>query len=393
MPFDIRPQKKYTLSEILNKSPQTTTLRAAPVNKKQASSRSLVLKTILAFIIGIAIAVFLFFLYLTSLLDNQLVYRNSPTPPTGSVRLAIPPSSQNFMANVAELLLRDDVVLRGETDGRINIALLGMAGEPNPAPHLTDTILIASIEPRRGKVSPVSIPRDLFVISGNETFARKINSLYQLGLIRAPDNPTKQLIGALEDLTGQSIHYTVLVDLQLVKEAVDALGGLTVDVSTRIYDPAFPGLNYSYQVFSLEPGVQELDGDTVVKYVRSRHSLLGDFDRTERQRQVTEALAAKIRDVHISQFPDYWNLLSAFRERVATNMSIAEMKRLYRLTKDIRSNDILTAALDNQPGAGLLASTHIETGGPVPAYALIPKNGYNEFDDIHAFFEHIFETF
>ncbi|KKU81607.1 MAG: Cell envelope-related function transcriptional attenuator common domain protein [Parcubacteria group bacterium GW2011_GWA2_47_8] len=348
MPFDIRPQKKYTLSEILNKSPQTTTLRAAPVNKKQASSRSLVLKTILAFIIGIAIAVFLFFLYLTSLLDNQLVYRNSPTPPTGSVRLAIPPSSQNFMANVAELLLRDDVVLR---------------------------------------------PRDLFVISGNETFARKINSLYQLGLIRAPDNPTKQLIGALEDLTGQSIHYTVLVDLQLVKEAVDALGGLTVDVSTRIYDPAFPGLNYSYQVFSLEPGVQELDGDTVVKYVRSRHSLLGDFDRTERQRQVTEALAAKIRDVHISQFPDYWNLLSAFRERVATNMSIAEMKRLYRLTKDIRSNDILTAALDNQPGAGLLASTHIETGGPVPAYALIPKNGYNEFDDIHAFFEHIFETF
>src|SRR3989344_3819737 len=106
MPFDIRPQKKYTLSEILNKSPQTTTLRAAPVNKKQASSRSLVLKTILAFIIGIAIAVFLFFLYLTSLLDNQLVYRNSPTPPTGSVRLAIPPSSQNFMANVAELLLR-----------------------------------------------------------------------------------------------------------------------------------------------------------------------------------------------------------------------------------------------------------------------------------------------
>ncbi len=71
----------------------------------------------------------------------------------------------------------DPTKLAGEGDGRINILLLGKGGVGHEAPDLTDTILVASIDPVQNEAALLSIPRDLYVKDkkGNST---KINALY-----------------------------------------------------------------------------------------------------------------------------------------------------------------------------------------------------------------------
>ena len=361
--------------------------------RKRPGRGRLVVKFILGMVIMFSAGAFGFFMYVVSLLNNQLVYRDGPDGGELQVVRLSAGKQQSLTANVASFFFGSDTTLIGEDEGRVNILLLGIPGPPHPAPNLTDTMIVASIDTVNEKLSLVSIPRDMFVISQGERGARKLNGLYNLGMIRTPEDPTRLIQDAIQELSGQKMHYTVLVNLGILESAVDALGGLTIDVSERIYDPAFPGLNYSYDPFTLEAGVQTLDGSTVIKYVRSRHSVRGDFDRTKRQRQVIQALSAHARDINVLQLPTYWDILTDFHDQVATNFNPPELKRLYVLTKNLTANSIKTASLDNHPGTGLLKSTHIDVGGPVEAYALLPKEGYNEYDRIHGYFHSIFQTF
>ena len=66
-------------------------------------------------------------------------------------------------------------------DGRINILLLGIAGEGKPGQYLTDTIIIASINTKTNQVSLLSLPRDMLAVIPEKNLQMKINSLYQYG--------------------------------------------------------------------------------------------------------------------------------------------------------------------------------------------------------------------
>ncbi len=260
-----------------------------------------------------------------------------------------------------------------ESSKRINALFLGMAGEGNNAPTLTDTLMVMSVNEKTKEGFLLSLPRDLLVkIPGNNTYT-KINALYQ-------ENGLDSVRTILNEITGLNFDYNIVIDLAGVKKIIDQVGGIDVFVENDIYDPAFPGPNNSYQSFTLKKGWQHLDGETALKYIRTRHDPTGDFARMNRQQKVLIALKEKISSLH-----PLWNLAIIFdiwktiKGHFQTNLSITNIKAFWKMAKDIDLEKIKFKALD--PTTELLIPDHAPLGDDV-AYILKPKAGLDNYQEI-----------
>ncbi|MEK7145861.1 MAG: LCP family protein, partial [Patescibacteria group bacterium] len=158
-------------------------------------------------------------------------------------------------------------------DTTVDVLLLGTNGA-----H-TDTIMIASINEEKKKISLVSIPRDLY-ING-----RRINEYYTYYGV-------DQLNRMVETVSGLEMDYYAKVDLEGFKQVVDILGGLDITVTKALYDGLYPNGKGGYESYSIEPGNYHMDGEEALKYSRSRHST-SDFDRASRQQIVVKAIKDK----------------------------------------------------------------------------------------------------
>ena len=124
-------------------------------------------------------------------------------------------------------------------------------------------------------------------INVKSDYYTKINSIYQ-------DNDVEAVKKIIKETTDLEIDYFIVFDLEGVKKLIDQFNGIDVFVENDIYDPRFPGSDDSYTTFQLEKGNQHLDGETALRYIRSRNQPGGDFARIERQQQVINILKDKI---------------------------------------------------------------------------------------------------
>lgn len=260
------------------------------------------------------------------------------------------------------------------TDGRINILLLGRAGEHYPGRNLTDTIMLASIDTKTHKVALLSFPRDLYAPIGQSEQYTKINAIYQIGL------DTKEGIGLLretiENISGIPIHYSVILDFDGFEKAIDALGGISVDVPRNLYDTRYPGKNYSYETFEIHQGWQKLDGATALKYVRERHDdPEGDFGRAKRQQQVMQATRDKVFSTGtFLNILTLSRLLDALGESVKTDLTPEEMEGFLLLIRTLDTKNITTSVIDAWKPESLLRVSHIPTPSG-NAFVLVPRTG------------------
>ncbi len=279
--------------------------------------------------------------------------------------------------------------LAGEDRGRINILFLGMAGEPNPSPYLTDTMLIASIETSSGKVAITSVPRDLYVKAPFAPYGARINSFYQYGLLNNSPDPEDLAISKTEQITGQKIDYWGALDLSAVVKIVDALGGIDIYVPEDLDDETFPGPNFSFAPFKIKAGFQHVDGTTAAKYARSRHTTNGDFDRINRQREVIEAVATKIKALNpVWNFPELLGIYQSLQGHFSTNLAPGDIKRLVDLLKNTDGKQVYGATISADPEIGLLKEENY-----YGAAVLIPKEGYEQYNKIKEFFKNVFSKF
>lgn len=284
-------------------------------------------------------------------------------------------------------------LLKGEGDGRINILLLGKGGGNHDGPDLTDTILVASIDPVNKNASLVSLPRDLWVTPGGGS-AGKINAVYANAkyhalYLNAQDKGGAEKAGikAIEDMTTQvlgiPINYYMMVDFQAFKQAVDAVGGVdlvvpeNLAVSEHLWDET-TGKNYYLNV---PAGPQHFDGTRALFFSRSRHtSARGDFDRTERQRIFIEALSQKIlsagtytNPVKISQ------LMSAFGDHISTDFSVKDALRLMNIAKGIGSDKVISVGLADPP------NVLVRTDTVGSASVVRPMAGFGDYSQIQSY--------
>lgn len=180
--------------------------------------------------------------------------------------------------------------------GHTNILLLGQGDAGHDGIDLTDTIMIASIDTKTMKSGVLfSLPRDLYFLSTDKMGKGRINSLYRdykIQLKREGLEEPEASAGAMHELgdeigraLGMDIHHIVKVDFIGFVQAVDAIGGIDIVVPETLVDTEYPGPDYTYETFSIEAGPQHIDGETALKYARSRHST-SDFDRSRDRKSV-----------------------------------------------------------------------------------------------------------
>ena len=199
-------------------------------------------------------------------------------------------------------------------DGRYNILLLGGDAGPDRDGLRPDSLSVVSIDADTGRVTMIGLPRDMRKVpfSADSPMAAlypdgyrkcdvsvcKLNSVYTEAELRHDDlYPNAAATGstpgieatkeAAEGVTGLTIQYYALIDMQGFADLIDALGGVKINVKERLPiggDEQLVGV-----VEWIEPGEQTLDGYHAQWYARSRHST-SDFDRMERQRELQSAI-------------------------------------------------------------------------------------------------------
>lgn len=272
--------------------------------------------------------------------------------------------------------------LGGELEGRINILLLGAAGEKKPGGNLTDTIMVMSVDTKNKKVALFSLPRDLYVqIPDTETYT-KINSLYPIGIKQ--QKGVDLVKKAVEKITGITLNYYVAIDFDGFIKVIDQIGGINVTSPRDIYDASYPGPNYSYETFSLSKGFHVFDGATALKYVRERHDdPEGDFGRAKRQQQVIQAVKNKLFSVQtLFNVVALNNILNTLGESVKTDITFENIDQFIKLSKQVDMQNITNSVADAWKSDSLLKVSHVTLGNAV-AFILLPRVGnYSEIQDL-----------
>jgi len=282
----------------------------------------------------------------------------------------------------------DPVKLNGEGDGRVNILLLGKGGGDHPGADLTDTIIIASIDPIAKEAALFSLPRDLWV-RAPELWSMKINSVYSSAKDKAYSmnesddaGAEKAGINAIESvvksITGVPIHYYVMVNFTAFEQAVNAVGGVTVNVSEPLYDYVQAWDNNNNPLIA-DVGVQQFNGKKALLYARSR-STSSDFARGERQRQIIVALQEKVMQLGTFSNPvAVTKLINTVGSNVYTDLSLSEIMRIYEIGKEIPSSKIASFSLTDEDN--VLVKTDNINGASV----VVPRAGVFSYDAIQSY--------
>lgn len=299
------------------------------------------------------------------------------------------PDGQRSGASLASLFPGETrISLKGEEDGRINILLLGRAGEKYPGRDLTDTVMMASIDTNGHRIGFLSLPRDLYApIPGTGLFT-KLNSLYQYGLNSGIG--IDAIAAAIKEITGQPIHYFIILDFDGFENMIDTLGGISIYSERDILDVRYPGKNYSYETFALGKGWHTLDGKTALKYVRERHDdPQGDFGRAKRQQETIQAIREKAFSLTTLLNPiAIGKLLDTLGDSVKTNITIPEIGSFAQLIQTIDTQNPSRVVVDAWQKKSLLRVDHVQVGD-MAAFILVPRTGnWNEIRDLAA---HLFE--
>ena len=279
-----------------------------------------------------------------------------------------------------------------------NILIAGIGGKDHQGGSLTDSIMLASFDTERHTVTMISIPRDLYVSYGTGAGAGKINSLYPIGLGRK--EWITLLANKVSEITGQSIHHYMVIDFTAFRYIVDAIDGIDIDVTQNLYDNEYPDYNYGYTIFSVKKWLQSFDGETALRYARSRHST-SDMDRSRRQQQIINAIKTKSLSVGVLTNPSkISNIIDATRRNINTDLTVADIVSIGSTFANIGKSDIHVyniwdscIAYNNCTVGSYLYSPSMAYFGW--AWSLIPEwakiNRLSYYDRIHTFVDFVFE--
>jgi LCP family protein required for cell wall assembly len=280
----------------------------------------------------------------------------------------------------APALAEDISKLRGEGDGRVNILLLGTGGPGHEGADLTDTIMLASIDPVNHTTALLSIPRDLWVKIPGDGY-QKINAAYAYGKEQSRQKSEsgkdadglKLLDKTISPVIGIPIHYHAVVNFQAFKQTVDSLGGVSFYVPDTLYDPTIAWENHGNSYIATK-GNQSFNGAKALLYARSRETS-SDFARGQRQRQLMVAIKDKAFSAGTFSNPvKISGLLSSLGNNIYTDFSLNDIMRLYQIMGKTSNSSITSLDLVTPP------HDLLTTGNMNGLSVVEPKAGLFDYD-------------
>lgn len=313
----------------------------SPVIRKRNIRRVIFFSCLgLLLLIGIGISYYLyaFYSFANEIYNNATVnearysaYNESP-PEADSIDGSVqPPAADTALVETIE-----DVEWNGKE--RIQILLLG--GDKrgiNPEAHpRSDMMMIVSIDPASRKVTLFSLLRDSYVAIPKHG-SNRINAALAFG-------GPQLSVATVSNLVDLPIHHYVYTDFEGFISLIDALGGITFNVEKKMhYAPLHENERYH---ISLEPGEQLLDGLTALQYVRFRQDAMSDFARSERQRNLLQTIAAKMKtSTSLLKLP---KLLDSIAPYIETDIPPDDLFKLGRLLLKVDLDQVESVQLPQQ---------------------------------------------
>lgn len=270
--------------------------------------------------------------------------------PTAQVAAALPPPQP--------VIVRDGALV---PPTNINILLLGTDQRGSAVNWRTDTIILLSINQAEKTVGMLTIPRDLYVDIPS-IGKQRINTADFYGeYYKYPGGGPNLIKTTVEQNLGVRVHYFVRGGFDAFRQAIDILGGVQVDVDCPVYEANFYD-DHGGGVLNFQPGVQNMDGVTALRYARSRYTT-SDYDRGRRQRQVLVAMWDKATTLNL--LPKWPQLYQEMSASIQTDLSPTEMAALAYIGSQLKMDKIKSRAIDNR-----VATPYITPEG---AWVLLPN--------------------
>lgn len=261
-------------------------------------------------------------------------------------------SARNLMkgivGNPAQTLL--------SSDGRTNLVLLGIGGDGHTGSDLTDSIIFVSLNLNTHQALLVPIPRDIWI----DSLKAKVNTAYHYGQERREGGGRDLVKSAVAELTGVSVHYAVVLDFIGFEKAIDAVGGIDVTVERAFDDYKYPipgqetaePESERYEHLRFEAGRIHMDGQTALKFARSRHAEGEegtDFARSARQAKIILAFREKALSTKTLLSSDTLkNLVESISSSVDTDIVEQEYGGFLKLFLALdQSRDLATLSLED----------------------------------------------
>ncbi|NMC60640.1 MAG: hypothetical protein GYA51_14840 [Candidatus Methanofastidiosa archaeon] len=322
-------------------------------------------------------------------------------------------------ANLDELLTQTTGQVSANSK-HLSVLLLGYGGAGHDGGYLSDTIILVYLDVVKKKLVIIHIPRDLWVNVkiGENIIPMKINSALAMGtktsnyptttvskdVILRASTLTKQ---AVTTATGLPIDFVVSVDFNNFTGAINSLKGIDVKLQTAFDDPWYPvkgrelelcghspedvtamsatmsGFNLEkqfpcrYEHLHFNTGINHMDGETALKFSRSRHTS-SDFDRGMRQIAVVRAVVNKLFTLDaLNNIKSFYDNLT---KSVKTDISVDQLNIIAPILKTIPDLEVVEIGLDNTN----VLQNGTSSGG---AYILMPKEGDNNWDGVKKYVE------
>jgi LCP family protein required for cell wall assembly len=171
----------------------------------------------------------------------------------------------------------------------------------------------------------------------------------------------------VSQLLGIPIDHVLRADFNAFTTAIDAIGGVDINVEQELYDPLYPTMDYGYMEAYFPVGVQHMDGNTALIYSRMRH-MDSNYARNRRQQQVILAILHRVRDQNVlGQVQMLADLTSALRDDIQTDLSLDQMVGLAWAFRGFSPDLVERYALDE--------NLVYEGGIPGDPYATLPVEG------------------
>lgn len=294
--------------------------------KKKGSSKLLVIAVIVLALLAIA-AIFALKFY-TEINNPENLFES--TLPEGTPAPAEPsplPADEEAQPSPTP---DQESLLSGQADAefmsnRTNILLLGIdesTERENWGTFRTDTMILVSIDFSTNDVCMISIPRDSYVkiyssgggVANPDDPYAKINNAFSEGG-GAQKKGFEYSIATVEKLMGVKIGYYCGFNMNVVKEVVDAMGGVDYEVDIEV----------QMNGRELHPGMQHLDGQGVLDYCRQRKGS-SDIARIDRQQRMLTAILKQLKDT--DQIANIPSIYSAVEANIMTNLSVKQISSL-----------------------------------------------------------------
>lgn len=284
--------------------------------------------------------------------------------------------------------------LKKDSTGKYTTALLvGIDTREKGGGMNTDTIVLATYNYETNDITMLSIPRDMHAqITPKVLWFNKINGVYASNEQKTKGTGLEALKNVVQDITGKEIQYYAMIDFKGFAELIDSVGGIYVNVENSFTDYTYPAANFKYQTVKFVQGPQLMDGDTALKYSRSRHSMNNnegsDYARARRQQNVIISFKNTLLSESTLLNPKkIMDLMSAVQNNLkVSEFTVNDIEAGVDLLKEFEEAEgkSYSFVLDPEAGNSLLIRV-----GPNPTldYFIEPIAGNGKYDDIHKYIE------